>query len=107
MAAIRNCENDCNGLDRLNLLMLETTPPKKPKLVGRASSASKCKAELGGWVEETGGKDVGLRRRYLWDICIGVKGIGTAGQHCGSKIAHDRLSLEVQVSEHFVGAPAA
>lgn len=28
LAAIRNCENDCNGLDRLNLLMLETTPPK-------------------------------------------------------------------------------
>ena len=37
---------------------------------------------------------------------MGKKGIGAAMQHPGRKITHDRLSLNMQVSQHFIGAPA-
>ena len=30
-----------------------------------------------------------------------------AGKHLGREIAHDRLSLDMQVSQHLVGPPAA
>ena len=41
------------------------------------------------------------------DVLTGEKGEGTATKHAGREIAHDRLCLDMEVSQHFIGAPAA
>ena len=43
----------------------------------------------------------------LWDLLVGVESEGATLQHKGSKVAHDRLSLEVKVAEHFIGPPTS
>jgi hypothetical protein len=42
-----------------------------------------------------------------WDIGVGQEGVLASLEHARCEVAHDRLGLNCQVPEHFVGAPAA
>ena len=36
-----------------------------------------------------------------------MKSVGAVGNHEGRDISHDRLCLNVEISEHFIRAPAS
>ena len=56
------------------------------------------------------GVEGGLRRRLSHGRnsgLVGVKGEVTLLSHASGKVVHDGLGLDMEVSEHFVRAPAA
>ena len=53
----------------------------------------------------TGGAKRALNDRG-WDKLAREESEGTAREHLGGEIVHDRLGLDMQISQHLVGAPA-
>jgi len=43
----------------------------------------------------------------LWDVVVGMKMEGATLEHQMGEVAHDRFGLEMEVAEHFIGAPTA
>jgi hypothetical protein len=43
----------------------------------------------------------------LWDKVVGNEGVGSGGEHTAGVVPHERVSLDVQITEHFVQAPPA
>ncbi len=41
----------------------------------------------------------------LWDEVVGNEGVGSGGEHTMGVVPHERVSLDVQITEHFVRAP--
>ena len=54
---------------------------------------------------------VGVKRGLVWlvqgNFTVRMEGEGTSAKHTGSKIAHHRFGLDVEVAKHFVGPPTA
>jgi hypothetical protein len=60
-------------------------------------------AESIGWEQSrVDGLEGGLRNALVWE-----QGVVPTRKHPGSKLSHYGLSLDVQIAQHFVGAPAA
>jgi hypothetical protein len=67
---------------------------------------------MGGWV---GKENEGYRRKTmktasvlsLWDEVVGNEGVGSGGEHTTGVVPHERVSLDMQITEHFVQAPPA
>ena len=43
----------------------------------------------------------------LWDKVVGNEGVGSGREHTTGVVPHERVSLDVQITEHFVRAPPA
>ena len=42
-----------------------------------------------------------------WDVAVGMEGEDPTIEHAGRKISHQRLRLNVEITEHLVGLPSA
>ncbi len=43
----------------------------------------------------------------LWDKVVGNEGVGSGGEHTTGVVPHERVSLDMQITEHLVRGPPA